>query len=68
MDVAAQQDIMPVTNFTQVLANKVTGVRSSAWARRGRGQDLAFAACVLLAQPASLIYIDGVRVDSRGTE
>ena len=28
MDVAAQQEIMPVTNFSSVLANKVTGVRS----------------------------------------
>ena len=41
MDVAAQQDIMPVTNFTQVLANKVTGVRSvGVGGGVGGGQDL----------------------------
>jgi len=70
MDVAAQQDMMPVQNFTQVLSNKVTGVRSvGVGGGVGGGQDLrirGIASFSLNQRP--VIYIDGVRVDSRGTE
>lgn len=70
MDVAAQQDIMPVQNFSQVLANKVSGVRSvGVGGGVGGGQDLrirGIASFSLNQRP--VIYIDGVRVDSRGTE
>ncbi|MFP5356502.1 MAG: TonB-dependent receptor plug domain-containing protein, partial [Gemmatimonadota bacterium] len=70
MDVAAQQEIMPVTNFSSVLANKVTGVRSvGVGGGVGGSQDLrirGIASFSLNQRP--VIYIDGVRVDSRGTE
>ncbi|MCC7324767.1 MAG: TonB-dependent receptor [Gemmatimonadaceae bacterium] len=70
MDVAAQQDIMPVTNFTQVLANKVTGVRSvGVGGGVGGGQDLRIRGVSSFSlNQRPVIYIDGVRVDSRGTE
>ena len=70
MDVAAQQEIMPITSFSSVLANKVTGVRSvGVGGGVGGGQDLrirGIASFSLNQRP--VIYIDGVRVDSRGTE
>jgi len=70
MDMAAQQDIMPVQNFSQALANKVTGVRSvGVGGGVGGGQDLrirGIASFSLNQRP--VIYIDGVRVDSRGSE
>ena len=70
MDMAAQQEIMPVQNFTTALAGKVTGVRSvGVGGGVGGGQDLrirGIASFSLNQRP--VIYIDGVRVDSRGTE
>ncbi len=70
MDVAAQQDIMPVNNFSNVLANKVTGVRSvGVGGGVGGGQDLrirGIASFSLNQRP--VIYIDGVRVDSKAAE
>ncbi len=70
MDMAAQQEIMPVQNFTSALANKVSGVRSvGVGGGVGGGQDLrirGIASFSLNQRP--VIYIDGVRVDSRGTE
>lgn len=70
LDVAAQQDIMPVTNFTQVLASKVAGVRSlGVGGGVGGSQDLrirGIASFSLNQRP--VIYIDGVRVDSRASE
>ena len=70
VDVAAQQELMPSVNFSQVLANKVTGVRSvGVGGGVGGGQDLrirGIASFSLSQRP--VIYIDGVRVDSRGTE
>jgi TonB-dependent starch-binding outer membrane protein SusC len=70
VDVAAQQELMPSVNFSQVLANKVTGVRSvGVGGGVGSGQDLrirGIASFSLSQRP--VIYIDGVRVDSRGTE
>ncbi len=70
MDVAAQQDIMPVNSFTNVLANKVTGVRSvGVGGGVGGGQDLrirGIASFSLNQRP--VIYIDGVRVDSKVAE
>lgn len=70
MDVAAQQEIMPVSSFSSVLANKVSGVRSvGVGGGVGGGQDLrirGIASFSLNQRP--VIYIDGVRVDSRGTE
>ncbi len=70
VDMAAQQELMPSVNFSQVLANKVTGVRSvGVGGGVGSGQDLrirGIASFSLSQRP--VIYIDGVRVDSRGTE
>lgn len=70
VDVAAQQELMPTTSFSQVLAAKVTGVRSTMTGGGvGSGQDLrirGMASFSLNQRP--VIYIDGVRVDSRGTE
>ncbi|MEY4857006.1 MAG: hypothetical protein RLZZ97_1836 [Gemmatimonadota bacterium] len=70
MDVSAQQELMPVNNFTSVLAGKMTGVRSvGVGGGVGGAQDLrvrGIASFSLNQRP--VIYIDGVRVDSRGTE
>ena len=70
MDVAAQQELMPVNNFSNVLAGKMTGVRSvGVGGGVGGAQDLrirGIASFSLNQRP--VIYIDGVRVDSRGTE
>ncbi|MCC6316690.1 MAG: TonB-dependent receptor [Gemmatimonadaceae bacterium] len=70
MDVAAQQEIMPVTNFTQVLSSKVAGVRSTGVGGGvGGAQDLrirGISSVSLNQRP--VIYIDGVRADSRATE
>lgn len=70
MDVAAQQDIMPVNNISNVLANKVAGVRSvGVGGGVGGGQDLrirGIASFSLNQRP--VIYIDGVRVDSKASE
>lgn len=70
MDMAAQQDIMPIQSFSSALAGKVTGVRSvGVGGGVGGGQDLrvrGIASFSLNQRP--VIYVDGVRVDSRGTE
>ena len=70
VDVGQLQELMPTVNFSQVLANKVAGVRSvGVGGGVGGGQDLrirGIASFSLNQRP--VIYIDGVRVDSRGTE
>jgi TonB-dependent SusC/RagA subfamily outer membrane receptor len=70
VDVAQQTELMPSTSFQQVLAAKVSGVRSTMTGGGvGSGQDLrirGMASFSLNQRP--VIYIDGVRVDSRGTE
>jgi TonB-dependent SusC/RagA subfamily outer membrane receptor len=70
VDVANLQEQMPTLNFSQVLASKVTGVRSvGVGGGVGGGQDLrirGISSFSLNQRP--VIYIDGVRVDSRGTE
>jgi TonB-dependent SusC/RagA subfamily outer membrane receptor len=70
MDVGAMQEIMPVNNFSNVLAGKMTGVRSvGGGGGGGAAQDLrvrGISSFSLNQRP--VIYIDGVRVDSRGTE
>ena len=70
MDMAAQQEIMPLSSFSSALAGKVTGVRSvGVGGGVGGGSDLrirGIASFSLNQRP--VIYIDGIRVDSRGTE
>ncbi|MBC7897302.1 MAG: TonB-dependent receptor [Cytophagaceae bacterium] len=70
LDVTQQQELMPVTNFTSVLASKMTGVRSTGVGGGvGGAQDLrirGIASVSLNQRP--VIYIDGVRADSRATE
>ncbi|MGQ0765465.1 MAG: TonB-dependent receptor domain-containing protein [Gemmatimonadota bacterium] len=70
VDVENLRDQMPTLNFSQVLAAKVTGVRSvGVGGGVGGGQDLrirGISSFSLNQRPA--IYIDGVRVDTRGTE
>ncbi|MEY4956400.1 MAG: hypothetical protein RL409_657, partial [Gemmatimonadota bacterium] len=63
MDVSAQQELMPVNNFTSVLAGKMTGVRSvGVGGGVGGAQDLrvrGIASFSLNQRP--VVYIDGVR-------
>ncbi|MEO7512202.1 MAG: TonB-dependent receptor, partial [Gemmatimonadaceae bacterium] len=70
VDMAAQQEIMPITSFSSALAGKVSGVRSvGVGGGVGGGQDLrirGIASFSLNQRP--VIYIDGIRVDSKGTE
>lgn len=70
VNVAQMQEVMPTVNFSQVLANKVAGVRSvGVGGGVGGGQDLrirGIASFSLNQRP--VIYIDGIRADSRGTE
>lgn len=70
VDVGQLQEVMPTMNFSQVLASKVAGVRSvGVGGGVGSGQDLrirGIASFSLNQRP--VVYIDGVRVDSRGTE
>jgi TonB-dependent starch-binding outer membrane protein SusC len=70
VDLEAMQTTIPTTNFSNVLSSKVTGVRSvGVGGGVGSGQDLrirGIASFNLNQRP--VIYIDGVRVDTRGTE
>lgn len=70
VNVAQMQEVIPTVNFSQVLAAKVTGVRSvGVGGGVGGGNDLrirGMSSFSLNQRP--VIYIDGVRVDSRGTE
>ncbi|MGQ0537387.1 MAG: TonB-dependent receptor domain-containing protein [Gemmatimonadaceae bacterium] len=70
VDLEAMQTTIPTTNFSNVLSSKVTGVRSvGVGGGVGGGQDLrirGIASFNLNQRP--VVYIDGVRVDTRGTE
>lgn len=70
VDLEAMSTTIPTTNFSNVLSSKVTGVRSvGVGGGVGSGQDLrirGIASFNLNQRP--VIYIDGVRVDTRGTE
>ncbi|MEW5918136.1 MAG: TonB-dependent receptor, partial [Gemmatimonadota bacterium] len=70
VDLESMQTTIPTTNFSNVLSSKVTGVRSvGVGGGVGSGQDLrirGIASFGLNQRP--VIYIDGVRVDTRGTE
>lgn len=70
VDLEAMQTTIPTTNFSNVLSSKVTGVRSvGVGGGVGSGQDLrirGISSFNLNQRP--VIYIDGVRVDTRGTE
>jgi TonB-dependent starch-binding outer membrane protein SusC len=68
--VADIQSQIPTTNLSQVLSSKVAGLRSvGVGGGVGSGQDLrirGMSSFNLNQRPA--IYIDGVRVDTKGTE
>lgn len=70
VDLESMQTTIPTTNFSNVLSSKVAGVRSvGVGGGVGSGQDLrirGIASFNLSQRP--VIYIDGVRVDTRGTD
>jgi TonB-dependent starch-binding outer membrane protein SusC len=70
VDMTQMQDQLPITDIGQALTSKVPGVRSvSGGGGAGGAKDLRIrgvASFSLNQRP--VVYIDGVRVDTRGTE
>ena len=70
VDVGSVQDVVPVEGFSQALEARIPGVRSVGTAGgvgAGRSLQIRGTTSFELGQ-RPIIYIDGVRMDTRGTE
>lgn len=70
VDVASVQDVVPLEGFTQALEARIPGVRSVGTAGGvGAGKSLQIRGITSFElNQRPIIYIDGVRVDTRSTE